>query len=638
MKHLDGLNEAQLEAVIATEGPLMIVAGAGAGKTKTITHRILELIHKGIDPDKILAITFTNKAASEMRERVMHAIGDMRLSTKPFISTFHALGVHILKENAREVGITRHFTILDESDAVSMIKESIREEGLDPKEHEPRKYKYVISKEKGDFFTQEEYAAKVGSAAEELYARIWARYEIKKKKENALDFDDLLLKSVLLLKKNPEIKKSYQSRWKYVHIDEYQDTNQVQYELSKLLVGEERHICVVGDTDQNIYSWRGANLKNMLRFEKDYPNAKIVFLEQNYRSTSVILEAANTVIQKNTVRVPKNLFTLKEGGEKITLKECFGEIDEAHFVAETASSYIRDGVEASDIAVLYRANFQSRVIEEAMLDIGLPYQVLGTKFFDRKEIKDMLSYIRASLNRDSLSDIRRIINTPVRGIGKTTMLKVMAGDTESLPPAMKAKIKVFYEKLEAINNFAQFNVPSEIIKFTLSESGIEDAYKAGTEEEQERLENIKELVTLATRYDSLGPQEGLDALLTSAALASDQDTLEGAGAGVKLMTVHAAKGLEFKVVFIVGLEEGLFPHERAGQYKKTEEAEEERRLFYVAITRAKEKLYLTYATTRTIYGMRQINSQSSFISDIPAHLINFEQDGQSGILKTIFLD
>ena len=250
----------------------------------------------------------------------------------------------------------------------------------------------------------------------------------------------------------------------------------------------------------------------------------------------------------------------------------------------------------------------------------------------------MLSYIRASLNRDSLSDIRRIINTPVRGIGKTTMLKVMAGDTESLPPAMKAKIKVFYEKLEAINNFAQFNVPSEIIKFTLSESGIEDAYKAGTEEEQERLENIKELVTLATRYDSLGPQEGLDALLTSAALASDQDTLEGAGAGVKLMTVHAAKGLEFKVVFIVGLEEGLFPHERAGQYKKTEEAEEERRLFYVAITRAKEKLYLTYATTRTIYGMRQINSQSSFISDIPAHLINFEQDGQSGILKTIFLD
>ncbi len=638
MKHLEGLNQAQTEAVLATEGPLMIVAGAGAGKTKTITHRILELIHKGIDPDKILAITFTNKAASEMRERVMHAISDMRLSSKPFISTFHALGVHILKENAREVGITRHFTILDESDAISMIKESIREEGLDPKEHEPRKYKYVISKEKGEFFTQEEYAAKVGSAAEELYARIWARYEIKKKKENALDFDDLLLKSVLLLKKNPEIKEFYQSRWKYIHIDEYQDTNQVQYELSKLLVGTDRHICVVGDTDQNIYSWRGANLKNMLRFEKDYPNAKIVFLEQNYRSTSIILEAANSVIEKNTVRVPKNLFTLKDGGEKITLKECFGEIDEANFVAETASSYIRDGVDASDIAVLYRANFQSRVIEEAMLDLSLPYQVLGTKFFDRKEIKDILSYIRAALNNDSLSDIKRIINTPARGIGKTTVLKIMAGDTENLPVAMKAKIKVFYEKLEKINNFAKSNIPSEVVKFTLSESGIEDAYKTGTEEEQERLENIKELVTLATRYDPLGPEEGLDALLTSAALASDQDTLEGAGAGVKLMTVHAAKGLEFKVVFIVGLEEGLFPHERSGQYKKTEEAEEERRLFYVAITRAKEKLYLTYATTRTIYGMRQVNSRSSFIEDIPEHLVEFEQDGQSGILKTIFLD
>ncbi len=639
MKHLEGLNKAQTEAVLATEGPLMIVAGAGAGKTKTITHRIVELVRKGVVPSQILAITFTNKAASEMRERVIHALSDMRLESKPFVSTFHALGVHILKENAREAGITRYFTILDESDGNALIKEAIREEGLDPKEQEPKKYKYVISKEKGNFCTQEEYAAKVSSNSEELYARVWKRYEDKKKKENALDFDDLLLKSVLLIKKNPNIRKFYQDRWKYIHIDEYQDTNQVQYELSKLLVGEEKHICVVGDTDQNIYSWRGANLKNMLHFEKDYPNAKIIFLEQNYRSTNIILNAANSVIEKNKIRVPKNLFTEKIGGEKITVQECFGEIDEAQFVASTSSSLIESGTDASDIAVLYRANFQSRALEEAMLDVSVPYQVLGTKFFDRKEIKDMLAYIRAALNPDSLSDIKRIINIPARGIGKTTIAKLFAEDTEGLPVAMKLKIKNFYAILERIKIFAESNTPSEIVKYTLIESGIGDAYKAGTEEEQERLENIQELVTLATRYDALGPEEGLDTLLTNAALASDQDTLEGKGSGVKLMTVHAAKGLEFKVVFIVGLEEGLFPHERNNvSAKNSEESEEERRLFYVALTRAKEKLYLTYATTRTIYGMRQINSPSSFISDIPESLVDFVQDGQSGILKTIFLD
>lgn len=639
MKHLEGLNKAQTEAVLATEGPLMIVAGAGAGKTKTITHRIVELVRKGVVPSQILAITFTNKAASEMRERVIHALADMRLESKPFVSTFHALGVHILKENAREAGITRYFTILDESDGNALIKEAIREEGLDPKEQEPRKYKYVISKEKGNFITQEEYAAKVASNTEELYARVWKRYEDKKKKENALDFDDLLLKSVLLIKKNPNIRKFYQDRWKYIHIDEYQDTNQVQYELSKLLVGDEKHICVVGDTDQNIYSWRGANLKNMLHFEKDYPNAKIIFLEQNYRSTNIILDAANSVIEKNKIRVPKNLFTEKIGGEKITVQECFGEIDESQFVASTSSSLIESGIDASDIAVLYRANFQSRALEEAMLDVSVPYQVLGTKFFDRKEIKDMLAYIRAALNPDSLSDIKRIINIPARGIGKTTIAKLFSEDTENLPIAMKLKIKNFYAILEKIRVFADSNNPSEIVKYTLIESGIGDAYKAGTEEEQERLENIQELVTLATRYDVLGPEEGLDTLLTNAALASDQDTLEGAGSGVKLMTVHAAKGLEFKVVFIVGLEEGLFPHERNNiSAKNSEESEEERRLFYVALTRAKEKLYLTYATTRTIYGMRQINSPSSFISDIPDKLVDFVQDGQSGILKTIFLD
>jgi len=543
-----------------------------------------------------------------------------------------------LKENAKDAGITRYFTILDESDAIALLKESIKEEGLDPKEQEPRKYKYVISKEKGNFFTQEEYAAKIGSVAEELYARVWKRYEDKKNKENALDFDDLLLKSVHLLKKNPHIRKHYLNRWKYIHIDEYQDTNEVQYELSKLLVGESRHICVVGDTDQNIYSWRGANLKNMLHFEKDYPNAKIIFLEQNYRSTKIILSAANSVIEKNKIRVPKNLFTERDGGEKIVVHECFGEIDEAQYVASESVALIDSGIEASEIAVLYRANFQSRVLEEAMLDLSIPYQVLGTKFFDRKEIKDMLAYIRASQNPDCLSDIKRIINIPARGIGKTTIVKLFAGQGESLPLAMKLKVKAFYGRLEQIRIFAQSNPPSMVVKYALLESGIEESYRNGTEEEQERLENIQELVTLATRYDSLGADAGLDALLTNAALASDQDTLEGKGSGVKLMTVHAAKGLEFKVVFVVGLEAGLFPHEKNNISKKTEEGEEERRLFYVALTRAKERLFLTYASTRTIYGMRQVNTASEFISDIPHDLVDFSQDGGGNILSTIFLD
>ncbi len=636
MHYLDSLNDKQKEAVLYTDGPLLIVAGAGAGKTKTITHRIIHLIHQGIAPESILAVTFTNKAAKEMRERVMtlldkpvHGGPVFGMGRDiPFISTFHSLGVHIIKENAHLLGLTKHFTIADEHDALVIIKDAMKARDIDPKQYEPRKIKSIISKSKGDFVTVDSFSQGVSSTLQSIVANIWRDYERALKAEKALDFDDLLLETVLLLKKYPEIKLKYQERWKYVHIDEYQDTNEVQYELVKLLVSPKENICVVGDTDQNIYSWRGANIKNMLHFEKDYPEAKIILLEQNYRSTKNIIEAANSIITKNQYRVPKNLFTENAVGDHITIYEAYDESHEAEFVADSIEELLREH-KAEDIAVLYRANFQSRVLEEALLSKRIPYQVLGVKFFERKEIKDVLSYIRAAQNRDSLSDIKRIINVPARGIGKVTLAKLFANQFGELPAGMQQKISLFYKLLDDIREYSEKHLPSETIKYIIEQSGLEKELSHGTTDDQERLENIKELVTLATKYDLMPDDVGLEKLLEDASLASDQDSLihtenaRHATNGVKLMTVHASKGLEFKYVFIVGLEQDLFPHARGGATK--EDVEEERRLFYVALTRAEHKLYISYAQVRTIFGMRQINNPSEFLSDIPDHLTEFEQ-------------
>ncbi len=633
MNFLDELNEKQKEAVLHTEGPLLIVAGAGAGKTKTVTYRIIHLIHEGVLPENILAVTFTNKAAREMRERVEKLLIGKNYNSNPLISTFHALGVYILKENAQRIGLTKHFAIADETYALSIIKDILKELDLDPKQYEPRKIKSIISRSKGDFITQSVFMERVSSNFQELVAKIWKRYEEKLKKESALDFDDLLLETVLLLKKNPDIKKMYQDRWQYVHIDEYQDTNEVQYELTKLLVSEKENICVVGDTDQNIYSWRGANIKNMLHFEKDYPNTLIVMLEQNYRSTKTIIEAANEIIKKNVFRAPKNLFTENNVGEAITFYEGYDEVHEARFVANTINKILEKGdVKPTEIAILYRANFQSRVIEEAMLSAQIPYQVLGTKFFDRKEIRDILSYVKASLNKESLSDIKRIINMPARGIGKVTLLKLFSNQLSLLPAKMQIKINAFYKLLDDIKEYQENHSASETIKFILEKSGIEKELKDGGEEGLERLENIRELVTLSTKYDERG-EDGMDMLLTDAALASDQDSLMQKQEGVRMMTVHASKGLEFKYVFITGLEQDLFPHTRADEKK---DSEEERRLFYVAITRAEHKLYLCYASMRTIFGMKQITYPSEFLADIPPHLTVFET-GENGEEKVVYI-
>jgi DNA helicase-2/ATP-dependent DNA helicase PcrA len=678
VQHLQGLNNEQKEAAMHKDGPLLIVAGAGAGKTKTITHRIVNLIKEGVSPDSILAVTFTNKAAKEMRERVLSEIaknvGTNEQNSIPFVSTFHSLGVYIIKENARLLGLTKYFSILDESDASSMIKEIMKEIGIDPKQYEPKKIKGAISREKGKFvhladFEEQAGDALGGSYMNQIIARVWGLYEKKKMAENALDFDDLLLKATKLLKDNLEVRKMYQEKWQYIHIDEYQDTNEVQYVMSKLLAENNKNICVVGDADQNIYSWRGANLKNILSFEKDYPNAKIVLLEENYRSTKNILEAANTVIKKNKYRPDKNLFTENATGEKIGLYEALDENDEAEFVAtkilelvdaSTTSDFlplrpssgasgskrdpraqkIESGSGFSEIAVLYRANFQSRALEEAMLRYNIPYQVLGVKFFERKEIKDTLAYLRAALNPENLSDIKRIINFPARGIGKATLAKIFAKDMDSLPIKTKIKINNFYNILEEIREKIQTEPVSQVIKFTVKKSGIEGELMSGNDEDQERLENIKELATLALKYDNLEQGQGVEKLLEDASLASDQDSIminqekkEQANA-VKLMTVHASKGLEYKYVFITGLEDGLFPHERHGESKGASDQEEERRLFYVALTRAKEKLFLSFTNFRTIFGSRQINTASEFISDIPADLV--EKESEHGV-KTIYI-
>ena len=642
-EHLQGLNNEQREAAMHMHGPLLIVAGAGAGKTKTITHRIVNLIKHGVAPEKILAVTFTNKAAKEMRERVIKEIekNAKGQETIPYVATFHSLGVYIIKENARLLGLTRYFNILDEGDAVSMIKDIEKELGIDPKMYEPKKIKGIISREKGKFVHLPEYAeSNSANTMGKIVANVWRLYEDRKKKENSLDFDDLLLQATKLLKENAEVRKMYQEKWEFVHIDEYQDTNEVQYLMSKLLAENNMNICVVGDADQNIYSWRGANLKNILNFEKDYKDTKIVLLEENYRSTKNILEAANTVIKKNKYRPDKNLFTNNDTGEKIGLYEALDETEEADFVATKILEIADSNGAWSDVAVLYRANFQSRVLEEAMLRYNIPYQVLGVKFFERKEIKDTLAYLRAALNPESLSDIKRIINFPVRGIGKVTLAKLFAGELENLPIKVRIKIDGFYKILEEIKEKIHTEKTSQIIKYVVKRSGIEQELSSGTEEDTERLENIKELATLALKYDNLEDGKGVEKLLEDTSLASDQDSLIERGEkkekinSVKLMTVHAAKGLEFKNVFIAGLEDGLFPHERHGDTGSSSDREEERRLFYVAITRAEKKVYLSFANFRTIFGSRQINAPSEFISDIPADLI--EKEGEKGV-KTIYI-
>lgn len=615
MQYLEGLNAQQKEAVLHTAGPLLVLAGAGAGKTKTITHRMVHLIHEGVPGDALLAVTFTNKAAREMRERMEALLAHTPTQTgRPTMATFHSLCVRILREHASLVGLPRSFSIWDRDDQMRAVKSALKE--LDyGDQYEPRSLLSRISRAKGDAQTCEQFTQNAQNPFAHAVAQVWARYENALTKDHAVDFDDILLKTLLLLQHNPTVLHALTQRWTHITIDEYQDTNTVQFEIVHLLAGERKNLCVVGDVDQNIYSWRGADIEHLLSFERIFPGARVIILEQNYRSTQTILAAANDIISKNSNRYEKVLFTENGEGEPLSLYSAYSETDEARHVASTVAQLIGNGTPAQEIAVLYRANFQSRALESAFLEQGVPHRVLGTRFFDRKEVKDVLSYIRAALNPDSRQDIARIIGTPPRGIGKGTLVHILEQTTGSLAPGIQKKVTAFYSLLEHIQSYATTHKPSETVRYVLETSGLAGLYAKGTEEDLERLGNMKELASLATKYDTHEPREGVEQLLEDAALLGEQDSLDKEVPAVSLMTVHAAKGLEFNMVFVTGMEEGLFPMERMGEHEDTEE---ERRLFYVALTRARHKVFLSHAGTRMMYGTRNITHPSSFLADINA--------------------
>ncbi len=646
--YVEGLNPPQREAVLHTEGPLMVLAGAGSGKTRVITHRIVHLVHQGVAPHNILAVTFTNKAASEMRERVINLLHTFPpseralLDTTPVISTFHALGVRLLREFHDQLGLPKHFVIYDRADSLRAVKRALEARDYSPKEFEPRKILSSISRAKGDAQTRIGFKEAADTFPKQVAAEVWEGYEEILRADHALDFDDLLVRTLHLLQNHPPVREIVQKRFRYIHIDEYQDTNAVQFKIAQVIAGTAQHICVVGDVDQNIYSWRGADIQNVLQFETHFQKTHTVWLEENYRSSQTIIAASNEIIAKNKNRIAKTVFTKNVEGEPITLYAAMTGTDEAEYIAQTALRLIRDGIDPNHIAVLYRTNFQSRALEEACMQFDVPYQLLGTKFFDRKEIKDVLSYLRLALNRESTADLARIANVPTRGLGKVTVLKMIEGDRDAITGAIATKVERFEQIIQDIGDHARTEPLSKTIAFILNRTGLEAMYKKeGTEEDLARLENCRELVTYATRFDELDSETACTTFLETVALQSDQDEMKTNDEihAIRLMTVHAAKGLEFPYVCITGMEEGLFPHERLDD--RGIDHEEERRLFYVALTRAEQKIYLTYAHIRTIFGSQRVNVPSSFLDDIsPEHI---EMDGpnddhRSGYEATVYLD
>jgi DNA helicase-2/ATP-dependent DNA helicase PcrA len=608
------LNEAQKMAVVHKKGPLLVLAGAGAGKTRVISHRLAYLVKSGIKPEQILAITFTNKAAEEMKERIKLLLG----KPAPFVSTFHALGVYILRKSGRLIGIPKNFSILDKEDSLDLIKDSIKETGLDPRQFQPSRMQAIISKLKGDLVRIEDFEI---SAGNDFFPRklslIWNKYEGLMKKQGALDFDDLVARAVFLFESDKETRRYYQNFWQHLLIDEYQDTNKSQYQLAKILAEEHRNICAIGDLDQAIYGWRGADFRNILNFENDYPDHTTIIFEENYRSTKNILEAASRVIEKNKMRKEKKLISTRHQGEELSLFRALNEEEEAEFVASKIKELLIQRVKPSEIAVLFRTNFQSRVLEEACLKNNIPYQMLGTQFYERREVKDILAYLRTSLNAEDLISLKRIINVPPRGIGRVAVLNYLSGK----PNRETAK---FTKLLKLIKNKIANSKPSDILRFIIKESGYQKYLEGGGEEGREKLENLKELVSIAKRYNEFNGEEGIEKMLTDISLMSEQDTLDKKGDRVRLMTVHSAKGLEFDYVFITGLEEGLFPHVNAVN-DIDERQEEERRLFYVALTRAKEKVFLSFCDSRLIFGARQMNLPTRFLEEIPQSLIKLEE-------------
>jgi DNA helicase-2/ATP-dependent DNA helicase PcrA len=643
MDILATLNPAQREAVEAIEGPVLILAGPGSGKTRVITHRIAYLIKScGVSPHNIMAVTFTNKAAREMKERLEQLLGQAVEALT--LGTFHAICARILRREGKAIELDSSFVIYDEEDQLSLTKQALEELNLDPKQYAPRALHSAISAAKSRLIGPKDYAQRVSSYFEEIVHRIYQRYQQLLSQGRAVDFDDLLMKTVQLFQDHPQILSRYQSRYVHILVDEFQDTNIVQYMLMKHLAGKYRNLCVVGDPDQSIYSWRFADLRNILSFEKDYPEAKVVFLEQNYRSTKTILDVASDIISVNMQRKPKKLWTENEDGTSVIVIESYNAEEEAQSVVNEIEKLAdQEQISLKDCAVMYRVNAQSRALEETFLRYGVPYRLVGgTRFYQRREVKDIIAYLRLIHNPQDNFSLTRIINVPVRGIGQRTLSHLQdwakAHETSLFEALKQVSHNVIASEVKQslpariIQALAGFDAAiAELIAQSreLNLSGLLDEilehtryreYILNKEDGEERWENIMELKNVASEYDELDPQEALAAFLEKVSLVSDIDELDEKADAVTLITLHQAKGLEFPAVFILGLEEGILPHRRS--FNDPEEMEEERRLCYVGITRAKKRLYLLRSYRRSLFGGSTANPPSRFLQDISPHLIS----------------
>ncbi len=642
MDILGELNPAQREAVEAIGGPVLILAGPGSGKTRVIAYRVAYLIKVcGVNPRRIMAVTFTNKAAREMEERLHRLVrGSV---TELTLGTFHAIGARILRMDGNAISVDSHFVIYDKEDQTSLIKRGIQEVGLDPKQYAPQAIASAITAAKSRLLTPQDYIQHSHSYFDEVVERVYERYQQLLGESNALDFDDLLMKVVQLFRSRPDILSRYQERYLHVQVDEFQDTNLVQYELIKQLSGKYRNICVVGDPDQSIYSWRSADLRNILSFEKDYPEAKVVLLEQNYRSTKMILETASHIISANQQRKPKDLWTDNELGEIITVVETYSEQEEAQFVVNEVEHLVsQGGVKLGDCAVMYRTNAQSRALEEAFVRYGTPYKlVAGTRFYERREIKDIVAYLRLIQNPCDRVSLSRIINVPGRGVGQQTLAKLSSwakslgvSEYEALQLVAEEKdseehrhpfsshiaqaLVTFVNLIEGLMARSQELNLVDLFDLVVEKSGYREYILSGVGGE-ERWENILELRTVAQEYRHWKPPEGLASFLEGVTLVSDVDGLDERVDTVTLITLHQAKGLEFPIVFIVGMEDGILPHFKS--FDDPAQMEEERRLCYVGVTRAKHKVYLVRAFRRSLMGSSKVNPPSRFFEDIPQRLI-----------------
>ncbi|WP_091225057.1 DNA helicase PcrA [Paenibacillus sp. BC26] len=634
------LNAPQRAAVQATDGPLLIMAGAGSGKTRVLTHRIAYLIEKKrVAPWSILAITFTNKASREMQQRVSALVGNAGQDI--WVSTFHSMCVRILRRDINRIGFTNSFSILDSADQLSVIRNCMKDLNIDTKKVEPKSVQAALGGAKNELISPEQFELKIGDYFDGIVSKVYTAYQKRLKSNNSLDFDDLIMKTIQLFKDEPDVLAFYQNKFRYIHVDEYQDTNRAQYMLCNMLASKHHNLCVVGDSDQSIYRWRGADITNILNFEEDYPEAQTIMLEQNYRSTSNILNAANAVIKLNSSRKPKKLWTDQGEGEAITVYQADTEHDEGYFVTGAIRKHVSGGRKFGDHAILYRTNAQSRVIEETLIKSDIPYQIVGgVKFYDRKEIKDLLAYLRLVSNPDDDICFQRIVNVPKRGIGDTTVAKLFdeAGlrgisvfalleqlDWLDLTGRARTALAEFRDIIDNLTRMVEYLSVTELTEKVLELSGYrEELHRENTLESKARLENIDEFLSVTQDFEKRNEDKSLVSFLTDLALIADIDSMDkdepdgGVKDAVVLMTMHSAKGLEFPIVFIIGMEEGVFPHSRA--MNDNEELEEERRLAYVGITRAEKQLYLTSARMRTLFGRTNANMPSRFLKEVPDEL------------------